>query len=101
MVGGRKSKMRGGRLARTLRAMTPGARRPILAAVTMGITLTMVALAVAPGAGGPLRTADLRPHGSPESQPSTIPVVPPASGATISADVVVYGATPSGILAAV
>jgi len=81
--------------------MTPGVRRTILAAVTMGIALTIVALVLAPGAGDPLRAAGSRPDRSPESQPSAVPVVPPAPGATISADVVVYGATPSGILAAV
>ncbi len=91
--------------------MTTGGRRSIFAAVTVAIALATVAIVFAPvvfapvvfapAAGGPVATADSRAGGSPGPQPSAVPADPPAPGATVSADVVVYGATPSGILAAV
>lgn len=90
--------------------MRTGGRRSIVAAVIVAIASATVAVvfapvmfapvAFAPGAGGPLPTAG-SPAGRSPGQPSAVPAEPPAPGTTVSADVVIYGATPSGILAAV
>jgi hypothetical protein len=88
--------------------MAPVARRAVAAAVAAAV-LVVVAAIIAPHGGlrGPSQEASstASPGSSPASPTGT---VAPSAGATtlapgvrLSADVVVYGATPSGILAAV
>src|SRR5437879_7205671 len=84
-----------------LRAMPSATRRSILAASAIGITLITVGVVLTPPAGGPPAVVDLPGIGVTGSPSFAVPASNPPPGAVISADVVVYGATPSGILAAV
>jgi hypothetical protein len=88
--------------------MASVSRRPVLAATATGIVLLASSILVASGIIGPTRIVDrpdasagLTADGSPGGSLFPVPASAPPPGAVVSADVIVYGATPSGILAAV
>jgi hypothetical protein len=89
--------------------MAPATRRPLLAVVAglVVVALLAAAILVVPGVVGPARIAGrsqlpgATADGSAGGGPFAVPASPPPAGAVVSADVVVYGATPSGIVAAV
>ena len=85
----------------TLQAMPSATRRSILAALAVGIALVTVAVVLARPAGAPLPIVGPPGATTSGSAPFAASPVPPSPGAVIAVDVVVFGATPSGILAAV
>ena len=96
--------LRIGAVPSTLHPMTPRGRRTILATLTVALAVGTFAFVVAPDIGVPVGVSAQRASGSPGTSGSPsieVPASPPPRGAVITADVVVYGATPSGILAAV